>query len=76
MCVVNFAGAEQCFQGIVSGKDKTSEVDQEFAPNVKEDKEEVETDKAEESINLGNAGLLLKVIESGVFGELPWCQLA
>ena len=66
MCIINFAGAEQSFQRVVSRDYKASKVDEEFAPDVKEDEEEVEADKTEKGIDLGNIGLFLEVIENGV----------
>lgn len=38
--------------------------------DVEEDEEDIETDEAEEGVDLGNGGLALEVVEVGVFGEL------
>jgi hypothetical protein len=68
--VINLGGTEQCLQRVVSRNHESSKVDEEFAADVKEDKEEVETDQAEEGIDLGDAGLFLEVVEDRVLGEL------
>lgn len=43
LCIIDLAGAEQGFQRIVAREDETSKIDKEFAANVEEDQEEVET---------------------------------
>jgi len=70
--IVGFAGAEECLEGIVSGNDETGKVDKEIAANVEEDEEEVEADKTKEGVDLGDAGLLLEVVEGRILGELEW----
>jgi hypothetical protein len=37
---------------------------------MEEDQETVDSDEAEEGINLGDAGLLLEIVEGRVFGKL------
>jgi hypothetical protein len=68
--VVDLAGAEQGVERVVAGDDESSNVDEELASNVEEDEEEVEADEAEDGVDLGNGGLLLKVVEGGVLGQL------
>lgn len=68
--VVDLAGAEQSLQGIVTRNDEACKVHQELATNIEEDKEEVETDQAKESIDLRHAGLSLEVVKDRVLGEL------
>lgn len=64
-------------EGVVTGNQETGKVDEELASNVKEDQEEVDSDKAEDDIDLGDIGLTLKVGKDGVLGELQndRCQL-
>jgi len=66
LSVINLATAEQCFERIVSRENEASKVDEELSTDVKEDEEEVESEKAEEDIDLGDVGLLLKIVEDGV----------
>jgi hypothetical protein len=68
--VVDLAGAEQGFERVVSRDNEAGEVDQELAADVEEDEEEIETDKAEEGVDLGHAGLPLKIVERRVLGQL------
>jgi hypothetical protein len=68
--VVDLAGAEQGVEGVVAGDDEPSNIDEELASNVEKDEEEVEADEAEDGVDLGDGGLLLEVVEGGVFGQL------
>lgn len=68
--VILGAGGEKCLKGVVTGDEETGKVDEELASNVKEDKEEVDSDKAKDDIDLGDIGLTLKVGEDRVLGEL------
>lgn len=70
LSVVNLACREEGIQRVVAGDDESSNVDKELSGNVEEDEEEVETGKTENHVDLGNGGLLLKVVEGGVFGQL------
>ena len=70
LCIVRFADTEKCFQRIISGNDETSQINEKRPSNIEKDQEEVETDKAEEDINLRNTGLLLKIVESRILGQL------
>jgi len=70
LCVIHLVSTEQCFQRVVSRNDESCKVDKELAPDVEEDEEEVEGDKAQEGIGLGDIGLLFEVVERWIFGEL------
>jgi len=70
LSVIDLVSTEECIQRIVSWDYETGKVDQEFPSNVKKDEEEVESDKSEEGIDLGDAGLFLEVVEDGVFRKL------
>jgi len=69
LSIINLASAEQCLEGVVSGDDETGEVNEELATDVEEDEEEVETDKAEEDVDLGDIGLLFEVVEHGILAQ-------
>lgn len=73
LCIINLARAEQRVQRVITWDQKSGEVDKEFASDVEEDEEEVETKQAEENIDLGNVGLFFKVVENGILGKLFWC---
>jgi hypothetical protein len=68
--VVDLAGTEQGVERVVAGDDESSNVDEKLAGNVEENQEEVEADEAEDGVDLGDGGLLLKVVEGGVLGQL------
>jgi len=68
--VIDLARGEQGLQRVVAGNDESGNVDKELSSNVEEDEEEVETGKAENHVDLGDGGLLLKVVEGGVLGQL------
>jgi len=70
LSVVNFASAEECLQGVIGGDDETSKVGQELTAEVEDDEEEVEGNKSNSSIDFGNRGLFLEVVERWVLGEL------
>ena len=55
---------------VVGGDQEARKVDQKLAGDVEEDQEKVDADQAEDSVDLGNGALALKVVEDGVFGEL------
>lgn len=56
LSVIGLAGGLQGKQGVVAGDDQTSNVGQELAnsSNVEEDEDEVESDKAQKEVGLGN----------------------
>jgi len=68
--IVSLAGAEQSLERVVSRKDETSKVDEEGASEVEEDEEEVQAAEGEDHVDLGNTGLLLKIVENVIFGQL------
>lgn len=70
LSVVDLARGEQGLQRVVAGNDEASNIDKELSSNVEEDEEEIETGKAEDHVDLGDGGLLLKVVEGGVLGQL------
>lgn len=63
-------GSEEGLQGVVARNDEASEVGEELAAEIEDDKEEVESSETDGSVSLGNARLLLQVAEGGVFAEL------
>lgn len=68
--VIALAGGEEGLEGVVGGDDEAGGVDEELSSNVEEDKEEVEGAEAEDNVNLGNVGLLLKLLQLRVLGQL------
>ena len=68
MGIINFACTEQSFQGIVTGDKEPSEVDEEVASNVEEDKEEIDADEAKKGVDLGHRSLLFEVVEDRILG--------
>jgi len=70
LSVVDLVRTEKSVQGIVAGKDKTGEVNEEFTSDVEEHQEEVEAGQAEYCVDLGDAGLPLKVIQYLVLRQL------
>lgn len=68
--VVSSARSEQGVQRVVAGNDKASKVGEQLAAEVEDDEEEVESGEADDGVGLGNTGLLLKVVQGGVLGEL------
>ena len=70
LSIIRFADTEQGLHGIVSWDDEPSEVHKEFASNIEEDKEKVNSDKSEESVDFGYGSLFLKVIEHRVSRQL------
>lgn len=61
---------KQGAQRVVARNDEARKVCEELAANVENDEEEVESSEADDGIGLGNAQLLLEVVQGGVFGEL------
>ena len=70
LSVINLAGAEQGVLRVVAGDDEASKVDEELASNVEENEEEVQGTEAEDHVNLGDIGLLLKLLQLRVLGQL------
>jgi len=70
LSIIASAGAEQRIERVVGWQDEAGNVDQELAGNVEEDEEEIESSKAKDGIDLGNRGLLLKILEHRILGQL------
>lgn len=70
LSVIPSTRREQGVDRVVTGDKETSEVDEELASDVKEDEEEVDADKTQDRIHLGDVGLALQVVKDGVLGEL------
>lgn len=70
MGVIALAGGEEGLEGVVGGDDEASGVHEELSSDVEEDKEEVESAEAENNVDLGNVGLLLKLLQLRVLGQL------
>lgn len=68
--VIRGTRREEGLEGVVAGEKETGKVDEELASNVEEDQEEVDSDQAEDHVDLGDIGLTLKVVEDRVLGEL------
>jgi len=68
--IVDGVGGEEGVQGVVRRNGKADSIDEELGGNVEEDEEEVKSAEAEDNIDLGNRGLLLKVVEHLVLCEL------
>jgi hypothetical protein len=68
--VIALGGGEEGLEGVVGGDNKAGGVDEELSSNVEEDKEEVEGAEAENNVDLGNVGLLLKLLQLRVLGQL------
>jgi hypothetical protein len=70
LSVIRGTRSEEGLEGVVTGKKETGEVDEELASDVEEHEEEVDSDKTQDGVDLGNGGLTLKVVKDGVLGEL------
>lgn len=70
LSVIRGARREEGLEGVVTGDEETGKVDEELASDVEKDKEEVDSDQAEDRIDLGDISLTLKVVEDRVLGEL------
>ena len=65
--IVGFAGAEQRLHGVVTRDDEARDVDKELSGDVEENEEEVDSGKAEESIDFWYRRLFLEVVEHWIF---------
>ena len=70
LSVVSLGGGEEGIKRVEGRDDESSNVDKELASNVEEDQGEVEHTETKDDVDLGNAGLLLKLVELGVLGKL------
>ena len=68
LSIIDLACAEQSVQGVVARYDEACEVYKEPSTDVEENEEEVDSDEAEEGINLRDACLLLEIVERRIFG--------
>jgi len=70
LSVVSLGSGEEGIKRVEGRDDESSNVDKELASNVEEDQGEVEDTETKDDVDLGNAGLLLKLVELRVLGEL------
>lgn len=70
LSVVGTTGGEESLHGVVTGQEETGQVNQEVASDVEEDQEEVDADQTQDSVDLGDRGLSLQVVQDRVLGEL------
>lgn len=70
LSIVGLVRGEESVQRVVCRDDETSSVHKELAGNVEEDQEEVEGAEAENNVDLGDVGLLLKLLQLRVLGQL------
>ena len=68
--IIDLAGAEESLEGVVARQDEAGEVDKEATAEVEEDEEEVQAAQGKDHVDLGHTGLLLKVVEDLILGEL------
>jgi hypothetical protein len=68
--VITLLRSEESLEGVVGRDDEAGGVDEELSSDVEEDKEEVEGAETENNVDLGNVGLLLKLLQLGVLGQL------
>jgi hypothetical protein len=68
--VIGLASAEEGLKGVVGRDDEAGGVDEELSSNVEEDQEEVQGTEAEDDVDLGHIGLLLKLLQLRVLGQL------
>lgn len=73
MSIVSFTGTKQGSQRVVARDQEASEIGQELATEVEDDEKEVEGGHANDSIDLRDRGLLLDVVEGGIFRKLDNC---
>jgi len=70
LSIIRLARTEECLERVVARNDKAGSIDEELSSDVEEDEEEIDSDEAEEGIDLGHAGLLLEVVEQRILGQL------
>lgn len=76
LCIVFLIGCEQCGHGVVTRDDKAGDVCQKLPAKVEDNQEEVKRAESNDCVCLGNAGLLLQVVDRGIFGELAHEQVS
>ena len=70
LSIIDLARTEKRIKGIISWNKESCKVHEEFAGDVEEDQEKVDSDEAEESVDLRYGCLLFKVVEHRILGEL------
>jgi hypothetical protein len=70
LSIVDLTRAEQSGERVVAGDDESGNVDEKCAADVEEDEEEVQSRQTQDNVDLGDGGLLLEVVQGGVFGQL------
>jgi hypothetical protein len=70
LSIICLARGEHGIERVVARNQETGKVDEELASDVEEDQEGVDSDQAEDDIDLRNGGLALQVVEDRVLGEL------
>lgn len=70
LSIILLGVAKQRTERVVGGNNEASKVGKKLTAEVEDDEEEVESSDTDDGVGLGNTGLLLKVVEGGVFGKL------
>lgn len=70
LSIICLARGEQGIERVVARNQETGKVDEELASNVEENQEGVDSDQAEDDIDLRNGGLALQIVEDRVLREL------
>ena len=68
--VIGLASAKQGIQRVIPRNDEASKIHKKLAADVEEDQKEVDPNETKKGIDFGDGGLLLKIIERGIFGQL------
>jgi hypothetical protein len=67
--VIGLVGGEEGVERVVGRDNEAGGVDEELSSNVEEDQEEVQGTEAEDDVDLGDIGLLLKLLQLRVLGQ-------
>ena len=70
LSIIDLTGGEQRIKRVVSRNQEPREINEELAGDVKEDQEEIDSNKAEEGIDLRDRGLLFQIVQGRVLGKL------
>jgi len=68
--VIGSARCKESMKRVICWNDKAKGIDQEFGANVEEDEEKVQGSKTEHDVDLGDAGLLFKLVHILVLAQL------
>lgn len=68
LSIIDLASGKQSIKRVIPRDQEPGKVDEEFSSDIEEDQEKINSDKAEKGIDLGDRGLLLQVVESGILG--------